>query len=162
MFDDDFRQATSKTKPPKLLKDRFMLESMVFAFSRRHFLYKVFNRKLQQYIEADLINFNVRSFRESNSPKKFEECKKPFAILTFGQLEAGFVVCLVPFVLSIFVFTMEWASRLQDLIVSLFIFKTFFQVKNFEQKKRLATMRLEIVAAKALLQLKIGTADDMN
>lgn len=159
MFDDRFRKKTSKTKP-RLLKDRFMLESMAFAFSRRQYLYNVFDRKLQQYIEADLINCNVRAFKENNNPKRYEEFKEPFAVLTLGELEAGFVVCLVPFVLSILVFVIEWTPTLKDLIVFLFIFKTLFEVKKREQKNHAELMTEKIAAAKGMLKRDNVTANN--
>lgn len=59
--------------------------------------------------------------------------KKPFAVLTIGQLEAGFAVSLVPLVLSAFVLDLEWTLTLRSLIGFLYIFKNYFEVKDFER-----------------------------
>lgn len=129
-------------KAPKLLKDRYMLESLVFAFPRNHFLFEVFDRKLQQYIEGDLINYNTREWQESINRKTFQH-KEPFAVLTFGELEAGFVVCLVPLILSGFVFCIEWLITLKNLLVFIIIFKKLFEEKYLEQKKHSNAMRIK-------------------
>lgn len=152
MYNNFIRGKLNLSKPPKLLPDRYMLESIVFAFYPEHYLYNVFDRKLQQYIEADLINYNVRAFKENNNPKKYERFEEPFAVLTLGELEAGFVVCMVPLVLSLFVFLIEWTPTLKDLTVFLFISKTFFEVKKCEQKNHFELMKAKIAATKAMLQ----------
>lgn len=120
-----------RKEPPKLLKDHNKLDIRVYEFPPHHFLlYHVFNRKLQQYIEGDLVHYNTRWFFEDNNPKKFELFKEPFAVLTLGELEAGFVVCMTPLVVSILIFGFEWLPTLKDLMVCLFIFKTYFEVKK--------------------------------
>lgn len=48
----------NRTMPPKLLEDRFMLESLTLLIPPFHFLSDLFDRKLQQYIEGGLIEYN--------------------------------------------------------------------------------------------------------
>lgn len=146
------RANLSKTEPPKLLDNRYLLLSSVFAFPPHHFLFDIFNRKLQQYIEADLVNYNLRSFFEEMNPKQYEEDKEPFAILTFGELEAGFVVCTVPLIFSILVFEIEWLQTLKDLVVFLFIFKTYFNVKESEQKNKSKMMNAKIILWQTIIR----------
>lgn len=124
-----------KTQPPKLLKDRFMLEARSLDFESHHFLYEIFNHKLHQYIEADLVNFHKRFFNERFNLKKFEEFKEPFAVLNLKELEAGFVVCLIPIILSLLVFAIEWLPTLKDLFVFSFIFQNYFYLKKVEQQE---------------------------
>lgn len=128
------RQIMNKTVPPMLLKERLMLEARALVFPRYHFLFKPMDRLLQHFIEADLIGYNTKEFNEKNNPKKFEVHKEAFAILTLSELEAGFVVCLVPLALSIFVLAFEWIATLKNLIVVLFFFKKYFEVKEIEQR----------------------------
>lgn len=104
-----------------------------------HCLFDVFDRKLQQYIEADLISYNAQM--DWNNPKKYEEYTEPFAILTLGELEAGFVVCLVPLLFSIVVFILEWLATMKDLVVFLFIFKKYFELTEIEGKTRTKLMK---------------------
>lgn len=108
--------------------------SFVLLFPLHHFLYEIFNRKLHQYVDGGLNSYNTRDYEELMNPKKYEEYIEPFAVLNLDELQAGFVVCLVPLVLSIVVFGFEWLPRVKDLIVFLFIFKTYFEVKILEQK----------------------------
>lgn len=140
------RQHLNRTKPPQLLKERFMLEARALIFEPFHFLFDAFDRKLQQYIEADLINYNLKDFHERADPKKFEEFNEPFAVLTLEELEAGFVVCMIPLVLSIFVFGFEWLRTMKDLVVFLFIFKKYFEVKTSEQSGHSRPMKNKIAA----------------
>lgn len=133
---------THRVKPLKLLEDRYNLEGLAFMFPQHHFLFEAFDRKLQQYIEADLINFYLRPTREDNNPKKYEEYEEPFAVLTLVELEAGFVVCLVPLVFSLFVFCVEWTPTLKDLIFFQFMFKIYFAMKRIEEQKHLVLMKV--------------------
>lgn len=133
-YNSILRSKLKRTEPPEKLLDRYMLENRALLLSPSCFFFEVFNRKLQQYIEADLINYNTRSFQEANNHISFKKKKEPFAILTLGELEAGFVVCLIPLVISIFVFASEWASTLKDLLVSIFLFKNYYRIKKFQQE----------------------------
>lgn len=136
IYDFVIKEHLNRTDPPKLLKERFMLEAKVFWFHPQHYLFKIFDRKLQQYVEANLVEYNVARWNEENDPKKFQKEEEPFAILTLGDLDAGFVVWMVPFVLSIFVFMLEWMPTLKDLLVFMMIFKKYYNIKEKEQSKR--------------------------
>lgn len=133
-----------KTAPPKQLSDRFMLESRAVVFPQFHFLFEVFDKKFQQYLEADLIEYNLRAWKEENNLKKLEQYKEPFEVLTLGDLEAGFVVWLVPLFFSILIFGIEWLPTLHKLIVFLFVFKTFYKLRKSELKARNAMVKIKI------------------
>lgn len=130
MFAHMIRGTLNKTEPPRLLDERYMLESRALHYPPQHFLFDTFDRKLQQYIEADLINYNIRTWNEESDPKKYEEFEEPFAVLTLGELEAGFVVCLVPLILSILVFCIEWLPNLKAFLVFQFALRSFFKLRN--------------------------------
>lgn len=136
MYSPVIRTQLNKTSPPLLLKDRFMLEAKSLVFRPHHFLLDAFDRKLQQYIEADLINYNTKIFYEINDPKNLKADEEPFAVLNLEELEAGFVVSLAPLFLGILVFAFEWIPTLKNLVVFLFIFKIFFKVKELEQRNK--------------------------
>lgn len=120
----------NRTDPPKTLKDRLLFDMKALQFEPLHFLLDIFDQKLQQYIEADLINYNNRRWIEDNNPKRFEKYQEPYAILTLGELEAGFVVCMAPLALSVLVFLIEWIPTAKNLLAFHFIFKSFFEVKQ--------------------------------
>lgn len=144
MFIYAIRDKLHKTEPPRLLESRFMLEDRALKFPKHHFLLEIFDRKLQQYVEADLINFSNKYHNEARNPKKFEEYKEPFAVLTLSDLEAGFVVFLVPLASSILLFSIEWLPALRNLGVFLIIFKYYFEVKKLEQSKHCELMNIKI------------------
>lgn len=130
-----------KTEPPKLLKDRFCLVAKSLVFPKQHYLFDIFDKKLQQYIEGNFIGYNLRSWAEEGNPKRFAVDKEPFAVLTLGELEAGFVVCLVPLVLSIVVCAIEWMPTLKNLVVFLIIFQKLFDMKKSEQSNHSKMMK---------------------
>lgn len=129
-----------------------MLESYSLRLPPHHYMFDIFDRKLQQYIEADLVNYNTREYRENCNPKKYEEFKLPFAVLTFAELEAGFVVSLVPLVLSILIFAFEWLPNLKNLIIFLFVFKKYFEVKSHEQSEHSKLMKIKMLACQKFIQ----------
>lgn len=116
-------------KIPKMLAGRFMLNMRVVGIAVNNKLLKTFDRKLQQLFEADLINYYMRDFeivvdraKTDNSPQE------PFKVLTFEELEAGFVVCFVPLLFSIVVFMIEWIITLKNLLVFRSIFEAYFEM----------------------------------
>lgn len=144
----------NRTDPPKLLKDCYMLESRALVFGPNHYFFEIFDQKLQQYIEGDFINFNNRKWMEENNPKRQDENKKPFAVLTLDELEAGFVACIAPFVLSILVFVLEWIRTLKDIMIFFMIFKTLFEVKDLEQINHNSKMKINVARWQKLSQKK--------
>lgn len=149
-YHKDIFYFTQRIQPPKLLPLRFKAEARGLLFTPQHFLFEIFDRKLQQYVEADLINFNSRLFDEKSSAKQFKRFEDPFAVLTLGELEAGFVVCMIPLVFCILVFLAEWVPAAIDLIVFLVIFKKFFNVLKIEQSANCEAMKVKV----AFLQAK--------
>lgn len=139
------RHNVKKAELPERLKDRYMLENRALMLEPSNFFFDIFDRKLQEYIEADLINYNVKKERELDNPKKFQKFVEPFAVLTLGELEAGFVMSLLPLAFSCLVFGIEWVLTFKDLIVFLFIFKKYFEMKQSEQKSHNKTIKTALV-----------------
>lgn len=75
------RQGLKKSHPPLCLKDRFLLEKRILYLSNDSFS-DIFDQKLQQYVEGDLVNYNFGYFLENNNPKRYQEYQEPFAVLT--------------------------------------------------------------------------------
>lgn len=142
----------NRSKPPSLLEMRFMFESISLGIKPLHFLYDAFDRKIQQYIEADLISYHINKWLEKFNSKKFEKFQEPFAVLTLGELEAGFVISLLPLVSSLFVFAIEWMPRLKDLIIFLIIFKKYFEAKNLEQERHCKLMKIKFAAWQVIIK----------
>lgn len=115
-------------KVPKMLATRFMLNMRVAVVPGNNKLLKTFDRKLQQLFEADLINYYMRDFNIVVDKAKADKTpQEPFKVLTFEELEAGFVVCFVPLLFSIVVFMLEWLVTLKDLLVFRCIFEAFLK-----------------------------------
>lgn len=151
------------TEPPKLLEDRFILENGAFMFPRNHFLFEAFNRKLQHYIEADLVKFHTRYYDELSNPLRFKKYEEPFAVLKLEELEAGFVVWLLPLLLSFLVFGFEWMSTLKNLAVFLFVFKRYIDVKESEQNSHcnIIKARLFLITCRNILEFRLKNNFDV-
>lgn len=108
---------------------------MVLLFRQRHFLFLIFDRKIQQLLEAHVIGYYIKIDNEECNVKFHETFVPSFKVLTFGELKAGFVVSVAPLIMGLVVFCSEWTVRLKDLLVVLSISKTFFKIKHIEQDR---------------------------
>lgn len=126
------RFVLNRTEPPRLIQNRFIFGCRGLLFPANHFLFEIFDRKLQQYVEADLISYNILQWNDEDNPEKHVVQMEPFAILTLCQLEAGFVICLASLLLSFLVFCIEWMMNMKDLMIFHFIFKSYFNLKYFQ------------------------------
>lgn len=134
-YNDTVRVILQRIIPPKLLHDRFMMDCHAFVLYPLNFFFEILDRKLQQYIEGDLIDYNKRAHFKDSDPKKFEVHQESFAVLTLNELESGFAVSMLPLVFGVFLFIAEWIPRLKELIIVLYIFKTYFDVEHSHQSK---------------------------
>lgn len=128
------RNFLKKSQAPELLPDRYMLEYRALLLPTHNFLFDIFDRKLQRYIEADLINYNNRRWYESFAQKMIVKHEEKFAVLNLRELEAGFVVCMAPLFLGILVFLVEWMITFKNLMVFMCIFDKYFNMKKFEDE----------------------------
>lgn len=135
-----------------------MLEPYVFSLPRRHFLFEVFNQKLEQLFEAHFIRYYLQN---DDTKAYFEKVKKlelPFKVLTLGELEAGFVVSTTPLIFSVLVFCMEWIIAMKDLLVFKTIFEVYFRLKELEQDEKIKQIRTKTVTLKLVLETKYAKA----
>lgn len=71
-----------------------------------HRLYHVIDKKIQQLLEGGLIGYNMRYWNERRDLKRLVAEGGP-QLLTLQDLEAGFIICMVPLVVSGLVFVLE-------------------------------------------------------
>lgn len=142
-----FLAFTGKTELPKLLPVRYLLGQDVLTFPKNHYLFEVFDKKLQLVMESGLIDEYMKfeqGFDRSN--KKLRQSKEPFKVLTLQELEAGFVISMAPLVLSFLVFCIEWMVALKKLLVLHFTFKTYFWLKKHEQDIQIELNKFKMAA----------------
>lgn len=138
------RTQLNRILPPNLLKERLMLECRALQFPVFHFLFDVFDRKLQEYFEANLIDYNSRKWKELHDLEQYQEFREPFAVLTLDELEAGFVVCLLPLVFSVTIFFFEWLQNLKDFLVCLHILNEYLILRKIDQDNLAKVMKKNI------------------
>lgn len=137
----------NKTEAPKLLSDRYLLQPSVLIFEHHHYLFEVLNKKFEQLLEAHLIEYYIeRDNDEPSYTKRLKKQEKPFKVLTLDELEAGFVVSMAPLVLSFVIFCFEWLSPLKDLLVFLYIFETYYKIRQIEQDQQMQLGKFKIGA----------------
>lgn len=128
-----FRFDLNITAVPELLKDRFSGNYYCLFTKINHRFIQTLAKKLQQFVEAGLLDYNSRYWFDKTDPKRVEVETGP-QVLTLNELEAGFVVCMVPLAISIIAFGLEWLPTLKDLIVFSFIFKQLFEIRFSSQQ----------------------------
>lgn len=108
-----FKVHQNKSEMPKTLANRLLLDLRVLVVPLNNKLFQVFDKKFQQFIESDLLGFYTREVDLMIGLSKVHEIEKDsFKVLTLTELEAGFVVCLVPLAFSVVVFVFEWIVTL--------------------------------------------------
>lgn len=133
----------------RVLKEDLFTEMNALSFQQNHVFYEIFNRKLQQLIDAGITNYHIDNEFESLNPKQYEHLyvNEP-KILTLFDLEAGFEVWLVTLAFAIAVFMFEWLVRFKDFLVFKYVFGAFCeQIKQIkprsEEMRRLIAKFLE-------------------
>lgn len=86
------------------------------------------------------------------TPRSTKSPKILFCSLTLGELEAGFVVSMVPLFLSIFMFFIEWMLTAKDLMFVLFAFQKYFDGKNQEQLEHIKVTKANFALWQANIQ----------
>lgn len=109
MYNIAIQNHLKRIEPPKLLPERYMLEIRALFFVPHHFFFEAIDKKIQQLLEAGLIEYHLKSHYtlRSENAAKLRKHTESFKVLTLGELEAGFVVSLVPLIISAFVFCVE-------------------------------------------------------
>lgn len=114
----------------KFLKESLMTDSNVLYLPAHSIFFNLFNEKFKQMFEAGLFNFYIREITVGFVEKSLKVFKEPFQVLTLEELEAGFVVSLIPLLFAIAVFCVEWMIVLKDLMIMKNIFQVFYEMKN--------------------------------
>lgn len=148
----DLMDRVQKSVAPKLLENRYNLEHDVLLFPQRHFFFEVFDRKIQQLLEAHLIDHNLKNDNDEGNLKQFDKHEQPFKVLTLDELEAGFVISIAPLALSLVAFCLEWLVTIKDLFVFFITFKTYFRMKKHEQYQQTELNKIKMAAWKLILK----------
>jgi hypothetical protein len=120
-------------------------------FPRNHKLYKHFNSKITQLIEAGITEKYRKTHLEHLNPKYYEKprlihktylettWRKSFIdepkILTMKNLEFGFVIWLGSLILPLLGFIFEWLNKLKDFFIIKFLLAAYFERKHSESRK---------------------------
>lgn len=116
----------------RIFKDRLSLDMSGLAFSKRVKYFEIFDIKLQQLFKGGLFQYYNFEIADFTKLKKYEHKLKTDAqILSMKHLEAGFVVCCVSLLFSVFVFIVEWLIRFKDYVLTRCILIAFYS-KRYE------------------------------
>lgn len=117
------------TEPPKVLPDRFMLDISALVFQPNHMFYEVVDETMQRLAQNGVTEYHVKTCYEKFKPERFRKKEESYKILTLSELEAGFVVSLVPLILSFLVFCIEWLPSIKNIVMVGHIFKAFYRLR---------------------------------
>lgn len=144
----------------KILNDRILLEMRMLAAKKHNKLFDAIDRKIQQMFEGALFAPVVVWLNEILDKKMYEKGKVPFKVLTFDELEAGFVICFMPLLSTIFVFCSEWIVVLKDYILVKSIFDVFFKIQRNQLKAQSKNVILKLVMLKKIAEERQKQAHD--
>lgn len=88
-----------------ILAERVMLNHKSFSFNKNHFLFKAFDRKLSQLVEAGLAKRFIDEFE--NDYKMEREPDVEPEVLSFEHLSVGFQIWLLFLLVSFLCFCLE-------------------------------------------------------
>lgn len=135
---------TNGTFAKRILNDRILLEMKVIVAKKHNKLFDFLDRKMQQLFEGGVFDIITEKIQENVEKNRFLKNKEPFKVLTFDELEAGFVICFMPLVCTIFVFCLEWIVVLKDYVLIKSIFDAFFKIHQDELKAQSEMLDLKI------------------
>lgn len=112
----------------RLLKSRLFLKTFGMMFPRNHKLFSIFDTKVQQLFEAGLIDhYASEYYKDVMNQKLFAHLyQRGPEVLTLQHLKAGFMVCFVPFSLSVIAFLSEWIIKFKEYLVCNYILIAYF------------------------------------
>lgn len=123
-----FKKILNFTTFPKLLGERFSGSFFCVYGEVNNLFWHLLATKLQKLVEAGLIDYNMRAWLDIINQKLWKIESGP-KVLTLDELEAGFVVCIAPLVISVVIFCLEWLITLKNFIVFYIILQKMFEVR---------------------------------
>lgn len=123
-----FKIMLNFTISPKLLEERFSGSFFCVYGEVNNLFWQILATKLQQLVEAGLIDYNMRLWIDVINIKRWKVESGP-KVLTLEELEAGFVICLISIVISAVAFCFEWLITLKTFIVFNAIVKIMHEVQ---------------------------------
>lgn len=95
----------------KILKERLMADHKIIYFPAHSRFFNPFNEKFKQMLEAGLFGLFIQEAIDSIN-KTVQEPAEPFKVLTLEELEAGFVICMIPLMFATIIFCLEMFGNL--------------------------------------------------
>lgn len=138
----------------RLLPDRLVLAMMGMQFPRNHKLFEVFDKKLQQLFVSGLIDFEAKECLFWLKPDSYRKHRHEFEnddpkVLTFDDLEAGFVIWATSILISIFVFLIEWLTNIREfwrlLSFESFKIRSCFKKRLTKSQKKSRKIRSKVI-----------------
>lgn len=128
----------------RLIGDKILTESTILVVEPHNKFFDFIDQKIQLMLEGGIFYEHV-NMRERFGMQKFEFIES-FKILTFDELEAGFVICFVPLVLTIAMFCLEWMIVFKDFIIFRCIFDKFFKINQNLSYENLISLASKVKA----------------
>jgi hypothetical protein len=133
----------------RVLRDTLYGEPLGLLFYRNDPLLPLLNHKLHQLFDCGIVQHLVSQYDKYLDPNYY---KRPLLltkeylheiypkmhpsgpkVLSMEQLEAGFVVCFFPLVLSLLAFLFEWLATLRLYVVMIYALSAYFKEQNIKE-----------------------------
>lgn len=121
--------ASNGTFLSRILKEAIYVRQVVILFKDAKTL-NIFDGKIEQIIEAGLIDYFNGDYSEHVNPKRYEHLHTVGPeVLTLQHLRAGFIIWILLVVVAILTFVGEWIVILKDLMIILSLFTAFYETQ---------------------------------
>jgi hypothetical protein len=112
----------------RVIKEKISDKTKALIFPRNHGLFEGFDEKIEQMLQAGLVDFYGRNFSETINPKRFKHLVidevQPMSLV---HLEAGFVVWMASILLPVIAFAFEIIVGIKDFIVFRCVFVAYIR-----------------------------------
>lgn len=105
-LDSVIREYSKSSTPLNILSKPLLTAPVVIYLQKNSFLTQIFTSTIQQMMEAGLIEYWINQKWTSKMKSHSDEGGEP-RVLSFTQLSAAFIICIVGLLLSVVVFAIE-------------------------------------------------------
>lgn len=138
------QEQTNGTFYKRILGDRLLLEMTVLVAVRYNKLFDLIDRKMQQLFEGGIFHRFNKKVQRFLDIERFRKHTEPFAVLTFDELEAGFVICFASLLFAVAAFALEWLVVLNYYCLVKWIFDAFFRIQEDVIKGQSENLKLKM------------------
>jgi hypothetical protein len=130
----------------RIIKEKDLTKTKIFAFPQNHPFYKVFEEKIQQMVTGGILEHIINDYNSSVNPKRFAHLNvEKVQPINVEHLEAGFVIWLISLVFPIIAFMIEWIVHLKTPFIFWYCFNSYMKELERVARSRQTNLQFEMM-----------------